>query len=157
MGETIEFGSHLLKMLASFRFDEDPDRADAAKAELGGPGARRTVIKNHECIWQRAGQVKRAALSGAELGVVVIDGTPSDFDPGLAQVRNIAALRSASVKLLLYLEGDDDLAKDERQELEPAQPVQVDERRRIRDGFRHGWIARSPVREPGLPGFLGKR
>jgi hypothetical protein len=35
--------------------------------------------------------------------------------------------------------------------------VQVDQRRRIRDGFRHGWIATPPVRGPALPGFLGRR
>ena len=138
LGEAIKFWSHALKMSASFRFDEDPDRAHAAKSEAGSPSTGGAIVQDHECIRQGAGQVKRAAFPRAKFGVVVIGSSPSDFDPGLAKVRNIAPPHAASVKLLLYLEGDDDLAKQKRQQLKTAQPVQVDQRRRIRDGFRHG-------------------
>lgn len=120
-GEAIQFRFHSLKMTASFRFDEDPDRTHAAQAEAGGPSAGRSIVQNHQCIQQAAGQVKRAAFSGAKFVVVVISGSFSDFDPGLAQVRNIAPSHPAAVKLLLYLEGDDDLAEQKRQQFKTAQ------------------------------------
>jgi hypothetical protein len=125
-------------MPASFRFDEDPDRAHAAKSESGGPSAGGTIVQDHECIRQGQGQVERAAFTRAKFSVVVIGCSPSDLDPRLAKVRNIVPPHAASGELLLYLEGDDDLAKQKRQQLKTAQPVQVDQRRRIRDGFRHG-------------------
>ena len=80
-----------------------------------GSAAGRAIVENHECIWQGAGQVKRAPLSGAKLGVLMIGGGLSDFDPILAQARNIAPLRPTPVKLLLHLQGYDDLAEQKRQ------------------------------------------
>ena len=157
LGEAIEVWSHSLKMPASFRFDEEPDRAHTTKSDSGGPSAGGTVVQDHERIRQGTGQVKRAAFSRTKFGVVVIGSSPSDLDPGLAKVRNLVPPHAALGKLLLYLEGDDDLAKQKRQQLKTAQPVQVDQRRRIRDGFRHGWIATLQVRGPALPGFLGRR
>jgi hypothetical protein len=113
-------------MPASFRFDEDPDRAHAAKSEAGGPGAGVTVVQDHECIRRGQGQVERATFTRAKFSVVVINASLSDFDPGLAKVRNIVPPHAALGKLLLYLEGDDDLAKQKRQQLKTAQQVQVD-------------------------------
>ena len=156
-GKAIQLRCYSLHMAMLFRFDEDPDRPHTANTKSSGPSAGRAIVQNHECIGQGTGQVKRTALSGTKLGVVVSSGGLSDFDPGLAQVRNIAPPRPAAVKLLIYLEGDDDLAKEKRQQLKTAQPVQVDQWRRIRDDFRHGWTAKSPVRGPALPGFLGRR
>ena len=118
-------------MPASLRFDEDPDRAHAAKSEAGGPSAGGAIVQDHERIRQGTGQVKRAAFSRTKFGVVVIGSSPSDLDPGLAKVRNIVPPCAALGKLLLYLEGDDDLAKQKRQQLKAAQQVQVDQRRRI--------------------------
>jgi hypothetical protein len=114
-GEAIQLRSHSLNMAMLFRFDEDPHRSHTAKAEASSPSASRAVVQEHECIGQGAGQVERAAFSRAKFGVVVGSGSPPDFDPGLVKVRNIAPLRSATVKLLLHLEGDDDLAEQKRQ------------------------------------------
>jgi hypothetical protein len=129
--ETIEFRSHPLKMLASFCFDEDSDCANTAQAKAGCPSAGRAVVQNNEGILQAAGQVKRAAFSRAKFGVDVIRGSLSDFDPRLAQIRNMSCTYPAALKLLLYLEGDDDLAKQQRQQFNTSQPVQIDKRRRI--------------------------
>jgi len=157
LGKAIQLGSHTVKMLAALRFDENPDRAHASQAKASGPNASRTVVKNHERIWQAAGQVKRAAFPGAKLGVFVLRGSPSDFDPRLAYIRDVTPERPAPLNLLLHLERNDELAKQERQQLKTAQPVQVDQRRRVRYEFKHGWIAKSPVRAPTLPGFPGRR
>jgi hypothetical protein len=120
LGKTIKLGSYSLKMPASLRFDEDTDRAHASKSEARSPSAGSAVVQDHERIRQAAGQVKRAAFSGTKFGVVVIGSSPSDFDPGPAKVRNVAPPHAASIKLLLYLKGDDDLAEQKRQQLKTA-------------------------------------
>ncbi len=100
--------------------------------EASGPSAGVTVVQDHGCIRQGQGQVERATFTNAKFGVVVFNDSPPDFDPGLAKVRNLVPPHTALGKLLLYLEGDDDFAKQKRQQLKTAQQVQVDQRSRCK-------------------------
>jgi len=158
LGQAIQVRRHLVNVALPFRFDEDSHRAHAANAQAGRPRSGRAVVENDDRIWQSPRQIKRAAFPGTKFGVVVVRRGLSDFNPGLgSQIRNIAPPCPASVKLLVYLDGNNDLAKQTRQQLKTAEPVQIDQRRCVRDGVSHGGIVGWRVRSLDLRGFLGRR